>query len=291
MATWSVLLPDGTEDADTIHTIVQAAKTDIMDRLVASDGTIDTHVFTGTSATGKHVISETGFVKTHTTYVALLTFVGTNSPQDGTLHFVSATSTFYILRSGVPQLVASSDHGQFTNLTGNTAHTQYIATSGSRAMEGNLGMASASAITWNGIDEVTTGQPMAATHAAKSWYAAHGANSLIARHFGSASVPLSHCVTTIQSGSLTQVYYGHATIEHYAQNESVGIPLYTGFPGLTARSVWPYTWNSYIETYLWIKHDSTASIKTRLWGFQYYSGRDLAYNSTIYNKCSFGGQT
>jgi hypothetical protein len=277
MAAWSVLLPDGTEDADTIHTIVQAAKTDIMDRLVASDGTIDTHVFTGTSATGKHVISETGFVKTHTTYVALLTFVGTNSPQDGTLHFVSATNTFYILRSGVPQLVASSDHGQFTNLAGDTAHTQYIATSGSRAMEGNLGMASASAITWNGIDEVTTGQPMAATHAAKSWYAAHGANSLIARHFGSASIPLSKCATLTNTGGVSGLTTAHPT---YDASMSFGVYPYMAYPGLVTG---PFIYA--VNGILLMKHEPTliAPInKTRLWFRATIVGTGNNYAANIY---------
>jgi hypothetical protein len=199
MGAWVITTPVGTESANTTHTLIQAAKTDLMDRLVANDGTIDTHSFKGSSATGLHAISQTGWVKSHTSYTEMLVWIAANAPKDGTLQVIG--TSLYVMHNGAPALCASSDHGELSNLTGDTGHTQYIATSGSRPMSGNLTMDSATSITWDGIGETEEGQPMAATHVAKSWYDAHGANCLLARHFGTDILPSAQLKTTAITGS------------------------------------------------------------------------------------------
>jgi hypothetical protein len=61
-------------------------------------------------------------------------------------------------------------------------------------------MDAADAITWAGIGETESGEPMAATHVAKSWYAAHGADSLLTRHFSTDFITYAQLQTELTTG-------------------------------------------------------------------------------------------
>lgn len=248
MAVWSDLTPLDTILINTLHTAIQTAKVDIMDRISANDGTISTHSFEGDSATGLHEISKTGFVKSHTDYVTMIAWIAANAPEDGTLHVTLDTSTIYVIKSATPMLLVSNDHDDFTNLDGDTGHTQYMATSGTRSMSGDLTMADSASITWGGIDTATADTcPLTANHITESWHAAHGDNCLITRHYS--TTPF------LTQDDLASVTYSNGTMTS-AGDSAYGLAslrISTAFPTVRTLHTFPRTGGnySYWTDFLW----------------------------------------
>ena len=184
MGIW-LATPIGTEDANTLHTIIQNAKIDIMERMrVTNADAVDEHIVFGGSATGRHKASKVGFA---VVYANSSAFIAANSfAKDGTLHFIADINSIYVGRAATPgssdpfayiELIATTDHGAFSNLNADD-HTQYILKDGSRVMTDNLTIDAAGVLTVNTF-EIAVDQPIASAHLSLSWFAAHGADSIV----------------------------------------------------------------------------------------------------------------
>jgi hypothetical protein len=189
MAVWSDDTPQDGDDANTLHTLIQACKVDTMDRLRATNVAFDEHDIYDAGATGKHVVSKVGFCGVFATYALLEAAIVAGNAPDGSLHYVSEAANvgLYIIRSGVPEKLGSTDHGALNGLTDDD-HTQLILIDGSRAATGDHNIAAdpgLSVITWGTDDD----NPVPDTHVSESWYVGHGENCLKLRHFADDSVP------------------------------------------------------------------------------------------------------
>ena len=196
MAVWNDDTPADDAQANTLHTLIQACKSDIMDRLRATNAAFDEHDVYDAGATGKHVISKVGFCGVHATYAALEAVITAGNAPDGSLHYISEAANvgLYIIRSGAPEKLGSTDHGALNGLTDDD-HTQLILIDGSRAATADHNIAAdpgLSVLTWGTDDD----NPVPDTHVSESWYAGHGADCLKLRHFADDSVPLGAMNTT-----------------------------------------------------------------------------------------------
>ncbi len=211
MGVWSLLLPNGTEDANTLHTIIQTAKVDIMERMkVTNADTLNEHTVYDTTATGRHPLSLVGFVDSHADLAALVTAHSTIFPKAGTLHFTVDTNRLYVGRNTVIgstdpldsiELVSTTDHGEYTGLDEDD-HTQYILLDGTRVMTGDLTIDAAGVLDVTTI-EVADDQPIHADHTLQSWFDAHGASSVIETSFAANSFTglFTTAINSVNSGS------------------------------------------------------------------------------------------
>lgn len=220
MAAWDLDTPLNTILANTIHTAIQAAKTDIMERLrVTNADAVDEHDVFGLTATGAHAISQVGFVKIHTTQTALVTFNNTYFPTVSTLHFTEDNTTLYVKNGVTFTPMITSDHGSFIGLTTLADHSQYLATNGTRTMAGTISLAEDAVLSVATIGE-DDDSPIAASHTTSQWYAAHGTNSISTAHFTDA------CITNINT-------------DNYNRNIVLGLSMlstYSFVPGMQASA-------------------------------------------------------
>ncbi len=220
MAIWDLDAPLDTALANTIHTILQAAKTDIIERArVTNTDAVDEHDFYGATATGAHAISQVGFVSISTTLNALQTFRDTYFPQDGTLHFVDSTDSLYIIHGTEAVPVITTDHGELANLTTLTEHTQYLATDGSRTMSGNLTLASSTTLSVTSLG-TNDDSALGSDHVTQHWYAAHGANGIATATYADSSVTSVRC--SVASGVSPVI----ADYSFYPVKSSSDAPIY-----------------------------------------------------------------
>jgi len=204
MATWSDLSPADTILANTIHTVIQTAKGDIMDRARCNNATFEEHLFFGDeTVTGRHSASGIGWVKDHSNWKAINTFISNNNVVDGTLHTVSGSNRLFVSRKNRAILVSSNDHGTLNNIEDSEVHTQYLRVDGSNAMTGNLTLKSTS----NFSDDSNTlprdsgdsggpGTACSSRHAARTWFKGHKANAVKNSHFEDESIGAANFVTS-----------------------------------------------------------------------------------------------
>jgi len=201
MGAWSLTTPvDETTPANALHTVIQTFRADVMERMRATNADADDeHSVYGTGATGKHTISAVGFCGVWTTYAALSAAIAAANAPDGSLHYVSEAGYvgLYIVRSGVPELVGSADHGMLDGLDDDD-HTQFMLVDGSRAATGTIKINGTLSVTTYGTDD---DNPVEDTHADATWYAGHGAGGIILRHFADDSVALGGLNYTTDNGS------------------------------------------------------------------------------------------
>jgi len=196
MGAWTITVPIGTEDANTLHGYIQETKIDVMERMrvTNSDG-IDEHIVYDASATGRHPLSKVDFACIYVNLAAYVT--GRINPlvRPGTLHFDADTHSLYVGRAKVPgssdpldyiELITTTDHGHYTGLDADD-HTQYLLKDGTRVMTGDLTIDMGGVLTVTTI-EVADDQPISSDHATQSWYDAHGANAIDGTLFAAASL-------------------------------------------------------------------------------------------------------
>jgi hypothetical protein len=195
MATWNLTIPIGTEDANTLHTLIQNVKIDIMERMrVTNADSEDEHLVYGSSATGRHPLSLVGFTESYADLASFALLYPTIFPREGTLHFIRGTNRLYVGRRKVVgsidpidyiELVSTTDHGEYNGLDEDD-HTQYILTDGSRVMTGNLTLDAGGVLSVTAAEDADD-QPLNAMHTFQSWHDAHGASSIIETHFAADS--------------------------------------------------------------------------------------------------------
>lgn len=186
MAAWNDLTPVGDEAANTIHTLIQTAKVDIMERMrVTNTGAVDEHLVFDAGATGRHPLSKVDFACIYTDLTVYIAARTNPFVKPGTLHYDKALNKLYVGRVVKPgstdpldyiELISTTDHGQYTGLDEDD-HTQYLLEDGSRVMTGNLTIDAAGVLTVTTI-EVADDQPIHSDHAALTWYNAHGTNAI-----------------------------------------------------------------------------------------------------------------
>jgi hypothetical protein len=221
MAAWDLDTPLDSIQANTIHTAIQNAKTDIMERLrVTNTDAVDEHSVYGLTATGAHAISQVGFIKIHATQVALTTFDTTYFPEDGTLHYVTADTTLYVKRNNAFTAITTNDHGALTGLTTLADHPQYLATNGTRPMTGNLTLAASTTLSVTTIGD-DDDSPLSSDHVDLQWYEAHGVNAISTDHY------VDSCITDI---NVTPI---HGSLYNYTEGY---ITEYAFVPGLAGYS-------------------------------------------------------
>jgi hypothetical protein len=186
MAAWTITVPVGTEEANTLHTLIQNVKIDIMERMVVtdSDGTVE-HLVKDPSATGRHPLSKVDFTCLYSNLAAFITSKTDPFARDSTLHFTIDTNKLYVGRKQKPgstnlldyiELVATTDHGEYSGLKEDD-HTRLLLKDGTRVMETDLNIDTGGTLTVEAID-VANDQPIDAVHVTQSWFDAHGANAI-----------------------------------------------------------------------------------------------------------------
>ncbi len=177
-----------TEATQNVAYYIREAKSSIAERLQCLNGTVAEHKFYGSTATGKHPLSYVGFVKIWATAALMDTGVAADAQykQDGTLHYVTATSRLYTFKDGVAVLIASKQHDDLTG-TGDDDHTQYADKDGDVTMTGNLAFSATATLVINDHNAGVT-EPLLNTHLAESWYTGHGAGNVRAAHFKAGSI-------------------------------------------------------------------------------------------------------
>jgi hypothetical protein len=186
MAAWVITVPVGTEEANTLHTLIQNVKIDIMERMKVtdSDGTVE-HLVKDPNATGRHPLSKVDFT---CLYANLAVFIASRTDpfaRDSTLHFTIDTNKLYVGRKQKPgstnlldyiELVATTDHGEYSGLE-EDKHTRLLLKDGTRVMETDLTIDTGGTLTVETID-VADDQPIDAVHVTQSWFEAHGADAI-----------------------------------------------------------------------------------------------------------------
>ena len=183
MGVWYSDQPADTDQANTIHTILQTAKVDIMERMRAQNNNFDEHDFYGSGATGVHD-TRTGFAKVWDTKAALDAAHSSSPYPDGSLHVVKTSDPdggLYIVYGGALQYLSAADHGALEGLTDDD-HTQYFRKDGSRTMNADVSMSSSGITPAAQADSDDGDALLASPHVSQSWYDAHGAGSIMNRH-------------------------------------------------------------------------------------------------------------
>lgn len=182
---WDDTKPDGKEQANTIHTLMQTAKVDIRKIMQCDNGDFDEHVVCDTGETGEHVPSRTGFVRISTWANRL-----TSGLREGSLHYITDApyTGLYIIDAGLNyERVSANDHDLLDDLEDNACHAFALRVDSSNFLTGVMELdvdPALSALTYGAGD----GQPVDPDHHTDSWYAGHGADAIGSRHWKDGSL-------------------------------------------------------------------------------------------------------
>lgn len=184
MAVWNDDYPTDELLANLIHTAMQTAKGCLGERMKASNGTFDEHNLCKSGEDGLHDISRVGFVKTHTSYDNLLSWLVTNGKRAGTIHYVSAGDGIgvYVIGNGGEVIKTGvTDHSLLNELLDPDCHSGLFLKDGGRAMQKPWHMASGKSCTGQAYGS-NDDDALDPAHISQKWYTAHGADALRSRH-------------------------------------------------------------------------------------------------------------
>lgn len=186
---WDTDIPEDTLQAyvdvdEGIHSYIQDTKVAVSDRMKCNNGTFDEHKVCQAGEDGSHIPTETAFVYISTWDLRLEIIEGA-AQKPGTLHYITAPvdrkGLYVINNSNIMERAAVLDHSLLTGLLESFAHADLLLTNAGNGMAVDLHLIDDGEmnITEYGVD---AGSPVEPAHVDLSWYDAHGADSIDARH-------------------------------------------------------------------------------------------------------------
>lgn len=181
---WDITIPADSAAANTIHTLLQTAKTDIHAvGKCLNDDSWEEHNW----LTGRHKQSQVGW---------LTVFAGGGAvpyihDRVGVMYWDSTGTDLYlhVEAERVPVQVTTMDHNDLTERSEDD-HTQYYLRDGTRPMEADLTLEADKTWTFTNRASTESDSCMFSSHAGLSWSAAHAGTDggLKNRHFADASI-------------------------------------------------------------------------------------------------------
>lgn len=244
MAVWNATTPDDDDvDALDIYTHIQETKVMLSERMKANNGTFDAHNVCQASEDGLHDASKVGFAKV-STWASRIT-----TGKEGTLHFITSPAEnrgLYIFDIDLNFVATGvNNHGLLDDLDDDDNHEIYLLLGGTRQMTGDLTLEDVVTIT----DAFGAGNGDAldpAHHDSESWYTAHSANGIAARHVADASIaqgeinvetgtnPTSFAPPDLNLPYFFPTGYG-ASATPYIQAQAASMPTLTFASGITVE--------------------------------------------------------